>query len=537
MASATDLDIFTRSLGGDRRARNELFKRYFRDSSRVCRLGVGYADRSEFLHDCLGNFLRTAHSWDQHGSLSLWVESVAAWTALQNERQRDINSRGAKGSIRMCAEHEGEDGNHGQVLSAYAPPVLGADDSPAVRILAVLAEPEKTLFRKRAIEGGTWEEAAEAAGKSVNIAGPAFVRAIARMARLFGAPPPMDEDLLPTFERTAADPGRPEGRANSMRLDSGFYQITPEGRRLGLTTNHEVRTLQLWGTAASSSPPGEALRRHLEECHHCTTLLRALILMHQALHAGAGKEFYLCPGSFTLATAPDLARDVFDRHLTQCSACRSERTLVLDEQSLTPLANESSRFPTRWQPLLALAAFIVVAVAGFAGYRYFASRRGSPSGSAGSGITLDAASPTVNVDPRYKDLVQEVKLDDDRVMASVLPANRPAIKFAIDQFALGQWSHALQVASQLADKGDDPGATMLYAMCLYRTQLMSDGYHEMLKAETMPPRDTFRCWITFQFALMVGDREVVNREAQHLSVDPEYKDKVKAIMQKVQERG
>jgi DNA-directed RNA polymerase specialized sigma24 family protein len=139
MASPTELDIFARSLGGDRRARTELYKKFLRDSSRVCRLGVNYEDLNDFLHDCFANLLRTGHSWDKDGSLSRWVETVAVWTALLHERQHDMNTRGGKGEIRMCAEIEGDDATHGEVLSAYAPPVLGADDSPSTRVFALLS--------------------------------------------------------------------------------------------------------------------------------------------------------------------------------------------------------------------------------------------------------------------------------------------------------------------------------------------------------------------------------------------------------------
>jgi DNA-directed RNA polymerase specialized sigma24 family protein len=537
MANATELDLFTRSMGGDRRARNELFKKYFRDSARVCRLGVGYPDRLEFLHDCFGNLLRTAHSWDKHSSLSHWVESVATWTALQNERQHDISSRGAKGEVRMCAEIEGEDSSHGQVLEAYSPPTLGADDSPAARTLALLGEPEKTVFRKRAMENTTWEEAAEAAGKPLNAVGPAFVRAITRIARFFGAPTPMDEDLLPVFARAAADPGRPEGRAISMRLDAAFYAMAPQSYKLGLATYQDVRTVQLWDTAASSTPPGEELRHHLDECSYCTGLLRALIQMHQALQAKPGVEFHLCPGAFTLANALDMAREAFDQHLAQCPICRQERTSALDGQappqvrdSATPRGSVGKKIA--W----AAAAVVLLAAVSFAGYRYVVSPKNVPVAKAVD-PKPEKETPTVSVDPRYRDLVQDVKLEDARIMVSVLPANRPTVKYAIDQFSLGNWSTSLMVSSQLAAKGDDPGAQMLYAMCLYRTRLMTDGYREMLKSEAMSPRESFRCWITFQFALMVGDRNVISREAEHLSSDPGYKEKVRTVMQKVLERS
>ncbi len=539
MVSPTELDIFSRSLAGDRRARTELYKKYVRDSSRVCRLGVDYSDIKDFLHDCFNNLLRTGQSWNKQESLPRWVESVAVWTALGNERQRDMSARGAQGAIRMCAEIEGEDGAQGAVLNAYAPPLLGPEDSPSARILALLAEPEKMVFRKRAMEGGTWEETASAAGKPLNAVGPIFARAAARLARFFGAPPPMDDDLIPVFSRASADPQKPEGRAISLQLDAVFYALTPEMQTIGLTTSYDARIVMLWDTAANATPPGDALRRHLDQCHYCTDLLRALILLHQALLCAPGVEFHLCPGSFTLANAPDMVREAFDQHLAQCSICRGERTQALEGQvprQVSQVADEGSGNNSRKMIAWGAAALIVLLVVSFAGYRYVAHRN-EEERKASEALTAEHQTPTVAVDPRYKDLVQDVPLDDSRIMASVLPKNRAAIKLAIDQFSLGQASNSLMISSDLAGKGNDPGAEMIYAMSLYYTRLMTDAYREMLKSEAMPPRDSFRCWIMFQFSLMVGDRKVIDREAEHLSDDPTFGERVKKVMKVVQQRG
>ena len=538
MASPTELDIFTRSLSGDRRARTELYKKYLHDSSRVCRLGGAYADLNDFLQDTFNNLLRTGHSWGKEDSLSRWVESVAVWTALLNQRQRDMSARGAKGAVRMCAEIEGEDATHGEVLSAYAPPVLGPQDSPSTRILDLLSDPERSVFRKRAIENGTWEEVAAAAGKPLNAVGAIFARATTRLARLFGSPPPMDDDLIPVFARAAVDPQKPEGRVISLQLDAAFYSTSAETQRIGLTTSYDVRIVTLWETAASADPPGDALKRHLEQCHYCTDMLRALILMQQALLAPPGAEFQLCPGAFTLSNAPDMVRDAFDQHLAQCPVCRAERTQVLDGQAphVQEGDGESSAAGAGKKIAWALAALVVLGVVSFAGYRYFAATQPEPAKT--TVVTNDQLTPTVSVEPKYRDLVQDVPLEDGRIMASVMPENRPAAKFIIDQFALGEWSQALSAASQIAAaKSQDPGLQMLYAMCLYRSRLMTDGYREMLKSEGLPPRESFRCLIMFQFSLMVGDKTVMEREAQHLSADPKYKSRVDAIMQKVHARG
>jgi DNA-directed RNA polymerase specialized sigma24 family protein len=538
MVSPTELDIFARSLSGDRRARTELYKKYLRDNSRVCRLGSGYADNKDFLHDCFSNLLSTGQSWRKQESLTRWVESVAVWTALENERQRDMTARAAQGEIRMCAEFEGDDATHSEALSAYAPPLLGATDSPSARILALLGETDRIVFRKRAMESGTWEETAKASGKPLNAVGPIFARAAARLARLFGAPPPMDDDLVPVFGRAAADPQKPEGRTISLRLDATFYEVTPEMQKIGMTLAYDTRILVLWDTAVSATPPGDALRRHLDQCHYCTDLLRALILLHQALQCGPGTEFHLCPGSFTLANAPDMVREAFDQHLAQCSICRGERTQALDGQvprQARHASDEGSGTGGRKTMVWGAVALILLIGASFAGYRYVAGRRAAAMSS--MVLTSEHATPTVLVDPRYKDLVQDVPLDDFRIMASVLPANRAAVKHAIDQFSLGRADNALMASADLAGKSNDPGVEMMYAMSLYYTHLMTDAYREMLKSEAMPPRDSFRCWIMFQFSLMVGDKKIMEREAEHLSADPTFGERVKKSMTAVRERG
>ena len=93
------------------------------------------------------------------------------------------------------------------------------------------------------------------------------------------------------------------------------------------------------------------------------------------------------------------------------------------------------------------------------------------------------------------------------------------------------------VSADLARKGGDPGVQMVYAMSLFKTQLMTDAYREMLVSEAMVPRDSLRCWVMLQFALMVGDRPVIEREVRHLASDPNYNLKAQAILDRVRSRG
>src|SRR5487761_1928974 len=102
MSKPKDLDIFARSLSGDWESRNELFKRFVWGNSRVRRLGLRYGQLDDFLHDCFTNLLRTGHQFNKEQDLDDWVESVAAWTALERQRLRDVD----EGQVRLCAGGE-----------------------------------------------------------------------------------------------------------------------------------------------------------------------------------------------------------------------------------------------------------------------------------------------------------------------------------------------------------------------------------------------------------------------------------------------
>jgi DNA-directed RNA polymerase specialized sigma24 family protein len=537
MANASELDLFTRCLSGDRRARTKVFKKYVRDSSRVARLAEDYPEEQiDFFHDCFTNLLRCGKAWHKDGGLAEWVEGVAAWTAVERERAAEQSRQAEQGIVRLCAEIECEDA---RAIDSYCPPESGGEDSPQARILSLLDDVQAAVFRKRGIENGTWEEAAEAAGKPMNAIGPAFCRALGRVSRLTGAPPPLEEDLEPVFSRAAEDPTVPEGRMVAMQLDPLFYLVTPEMQKLGLTTTQEARLIFLWDAARKTAETDDALRDHLEKCHYCAETLRSLSLLRKALEMGEG-EFLLCPGSFSLATTPAGKRAAFDEHCAQCRFCPSERSEILDGQApkvaAAPRAVKPKGEPSPKKRLAALCAILLVLVGAPIGWHFFRSWRAAREERLADVGAQHSSVPTMAYDPRYQDLVEDVALDEKRVLQSVQPANANAIRDAMNQLLLGDTGRALAISAQLSSRGNDPGTHLLYAMCLYRANLLTDAYREMLKAEALPPRDAYRCWALFQFALEVGERKTIEREAGHLSADPRYAAQVRATLESVRLR-
>ena len=540
MPKESDFDLVRRTLSGERRARITLFREYIRANPNVIHAGAACADVDDFLQDCFHNFLSTLHAWDKEEPLVSWVESVAAWTALQHARMSSLPTAGLEGRIRMCAEMEGEPKE--AETPAYVPPAGSPGDTPAALVYGLLPDVQRTVFQKRAGEGASWEEIAAAIGKPLDSLGPVFSRGLNRAARLFGAPPPLDEDLEPTFTRALDKRGTsetreaPRGRAISIQRDRAFYVSSPDLQRLGVGTSREARAILLWDAATAVTPPSDTLRAHLNACNYCTALLRSLLLLHQALRLGPEHTFQFCPGAFSLGNVPELARPEFDRHLASCRSCTQERASLQSEGASpeAPLRGRGAKPKRRNARLWAVAAsLLVLALGSFGAYRnFYPARKVSAAKALGAGPNFDSIAP----DPRYNDLISAVKLDDAKVLAAALPENRPLIRRALDNLALGDQQGSLSITSQLVERSPDPAAHLLYAMALYHNNLITDGYRAMMKAEAMAPRDPYRCWILLQFSLMVAENSMIEREAGHLAGDPEFGPRARAILEKVRQR-
>jgi DNA-directed RNA polymerase specialized sigma24 family protein len=525
-----DLDIFARSLSGDRRARIELFKKHVHASSRVRKFGADYPDLDEFLHDCFRNLICTGHAWDKEGRLSEWVESVALWTALQHERSRDMAAHSASGEIRICAEFEGDEGPRNVQLKSYAPPAVGLSASPSAWLEAILDQPERTVFILRAIDGARWEEIAARTGKPVRTIGPAFSRAVARLARVFGAPPPIGDDFVPVFERAARNPLQPEGRAVSVHLDNSCYESTPELQEIGITTAVDARSTLLWDSAGKQDA---RLLDHLHHCSYCEELQAALARVRRALSSGPDSPIQLCPGAFTLFDSGMERRETVDEHVLGCSRCREERARLGGGEAAQPVVESN---PGAGKKVAIVCGILVLlGSAGFGGFYYFQERK---TAAAAIPAAADPApeQTTVLPDRRYADLASALQYKREDILPMIKPESRAEADRVLVHMATRNLEAALKTSAPLATQKPDPGVLMLYSMALFEMRQLSGAYRQMLASEAMPPRLPFRCWAMFNLALAVADRTVIDREAEHLAGDPTYGVAVAATMKKVRAR-
>jgi hypothetical protein len=286
----------------------------------------------------------------------------------------------------------------------------------------------------------------------------------------------------------------------------------------------------LWDAARSSAPPDEALRQHLDKCNYCAEVLRAILRLQPALVSGASTDFLFCPGASTLLQDPDEASEDFHVHLEACALCREERTRALWSHGQAA-ANEpvaTSRSTSGMKNARVAVAVVILGALLFGGYRFFSNRNQAAS----QAEQPAAAEPPVAISSKYAALVEPVLMDDQRALATALPNNQLYFIEARDDLRAGKTLDAMSVAQRLAVRDHDPGAQMLYAACLF-TYSQSDGYRAMLKAEAMPPRNSFRCWAMLQSALMVGNRAIAEREIGHLSADPDFGLRAKNILTKM----
>ena len=539
MPNAKDQVILKSALSGDWQSRVTLFRRFFWRNPRARQFAATPAAGDAFLHDCFTNAMRTGQSYDEQSELSEWVTSVIEWTALDRQRMRSSTT------IRMCAAVESDDAGRRARKGTYVPPASGAGNLVHDRIADVVGGPAYTFLVRRGVEDKSWQDVA--AGQPLTSIGPIVVRAVDRLIRYFGAPPPLNADLEPVFvaavkddaATTHGDPLKLKGRILPMQVDPGFYAPTPEMRAIGVSLPSEVRTVTLWDAARASSPPDARLDEHLKKCSYCAETLRSMILMQQALQSGPGVEFMFCPGGYTLLTTINGEIQELDEHLAKCAVCNEERKNIFLDRSDAP------RKSGAWNPkILWPAAALVVLGAASLGWYLWSQRQTGPENPVAQEQQTDAsASKVPNLDlpktpyainPRYRDLAQFVSVYDPRIAASVLPGNEMECQRALSLMASGNVPLGMMIASGLKDR--DPGARLLFAIGLFTQEKVDAGYREVLVAEAMQPRQAIRCWSSMQCALMVGDLQTVERETDHLASDPDLGPRAKSILARAKAR-
>ncbi|MDQ6678500.1 MAG: zf-HC2 domain-containing protein [Acidobacteriota bacterium] len=303
---------------------------------------------------------------------------------------------------------------------------------------------------------------------------------------------------------------------NRMCIDQGQFEPDEYWRSLGVVTAEQVRQELLWRAAESGIPSEHAAR-----CPGCASLLESLTRLRAILlPADEGQVAVArCPDAHAIAgyQSGELAgksAQLVREHLKECSPCREDLAFLARSQEPRERA-----LPMRRRVLLmAVAAAALLATV-------IPWKRGP-----------DTAKPEkLDFTPssRYASLAQMPPLDRAELLRESPRSHHPQLERVLDAYEKGEFSKAGEYAGVMANVVEDPSAEYMLAMALYRQNKMPQAYQAIKVAERIKPETAYRCYTTLQFALLMGDRNTVIREAGHASAEPEYAPRCRDVLTRI----
>lgn len=296
----------------------------------------------------------------------------------------------------------------------------------------------------------------------------------------------------------------------------------------GLETEEEVRWEMMWQAATSDTDIAKQAREHAEGCDYCGDLLDRYKRVAYSMKPGKRVVLAICPSAEELydfahqLLAPDLQQKI-GTHVQRCSLCAKElKWLIRSEQA----SRRAVMLTPRARQIVMLAAAAVLAI----GAIVFAtvSSRG-PS---------DYTPIQDHVySSRYRDLAKLPPIDRTDLLNAAPSKHRAMLDKAISALELGDTRRAVMLSAKVRDDRDEPAAEYILGRALYREVMMSQSKEALLKSEAMEPKSAYRCWSALQIGLILGDKEVVLRECNHLKDNTEYGDAVERIRKEVERRG
>jgi hypothetical protein len=297
-----------------------------------------------------------------------------------------------------------------------------------------------------------------------------------------------------------------------MCIDPGIYQPDAHTEAMGLSGADQIRHERLWTAAETGVAPP-----HAEECPYCAELLAAFVRMRSVLDAGAEPV--------TVAACPDvptLSRyyygeirgergDAIGRHMKVCTECRQDLAFLARSQEPREKAVPIQRRVV-W---MAIAAAALVASI----LTWSTTKKSKPE-------------EALNFTPsaKYASMVQMPPLDRADLMAASPAPHHSRLEQVLAAYEKGDYNTAAKYAAIISNAVDDPSAEYLLGMALYHQGKMPEGFRAMRISERMAPQTGYRCWTMLQFALLLGDRATVEKEASHVGAEPAYAARCRDIL-------
>lgn len=289
-----------------------------------------------------------------------------------------------------------------------------------------------------------------------------------------------------------------------MCIDPDLFAPDAHSEALGLSGTDQIRHERLWTAAETGVSPA-----HAAECGYCAQLLDSFVKMRSVLDAGADPvTIAACPDIHTLARfhygeLPGERGDGVERHIKDCTECRQDIAFLA--RSREPRENVAPANRRLLWMAVAAAALVVSLLT------YFAGPRTKPE-------------EALNFTPsdKYAALVRMPPLDRNEMLTASPAAHHSRLEQVLVAYEKGDYKKAGEYAAIIANAVDDPSAQYLLGMSLYREGKTAEAFRAMRISERMAPQTPYRCWTMLQFALLMGDRATVEKEARHAGAEPAY---------------
>ncbi len=190
MDSQAEAELLRKAQAGGAEARDALYSQYFAGSKSVQGLlarEVPLAeDREDILHDAYLSLIRSKGEFRGDARLQTFVYRVVQVAILQ--KLRADRSRRRDRMVRLTFEVDGEERERALPMADLQYETVDAKLA-AERLLKVLPEPMRTVFRLRVTDEMSYEEIARQTGTPINTVATRIFKARALLARVFGGPP------------------------------------------------------------------------------------------------------------------------------------------------------------------------------------------------------------------------------------------------------------------------------------------------------------------------------------------------------------
>ncbi len=305
-----------------------------------------------------------------------------------------------------------------------------------------------------------------------------------------------------------------------MCVDPRQYEPDEYWLSIGVQTAELVRHERLWRAAESADPP-----EHLAVCRDCAELFESFVCLHGIAvpkATGEGSEdisVSRCPDAQTIAgyqggEIEGRGAEAIRDHLKTCAPCREDVAFLA--RSLEPrerLLGMRTRLC-----LMAVAAAALLAT-------IIPWKRGHDPA---QDVKLDFTPSS-----QWARLAKLPDVNRAEVLHDSPAEHHSRLEQVLDAYEKGQFAKAEEYAGIMTQVVVDPGAEYLLAMARFKQNKVMEGYKAMLASERGPPQTANRCWATLQYALLVGDRKTVEREAKHAGSEPEFTPRCRDVLLKL----